>query len=168
MRYLIHGFAAFLLSSIAPFASAQGFSLAPLPYAHDALAPVIDEQTMRIHHGRHHQAYVDNLNKAVAASPALAGLTLEALLAEVSKAGDAVRNNGGGHWNHTFFWNSLKPGGGGAPTGAVAKGIDAAFGSLDNFKKEFANAAMTRLERSGWQLEWLARASPEALPALAA
>jgi Fe-Mn family superoxide dismutase len=153
MRYLIHGFAAFLLSSIAPFASAQGFSLAPLPYAHDALAPVIDEQTMRIHHGRHHQAYVDNLNKAVAASPALAGLTLEALLAEVSKAGDAVRNNGGGHWNHTFFWQSMtRPGQGGSPSPDLLAAINRDFGSLDQFKAAFRAAGLARFG-SGWA--WL-------------
>jgi len=153
MRYLIHGFAAFLLSSIAPFASAQGFSLAPLPYAHDALAPVIDEQTMRIHHGRHHQAYVDNLNKAVVASPALAGLTLEALLAEVSKAGDAVRNNGGGHWNHTFFWQSMtRPGQGGSPSPDLLAAINRDFGSLDQFKAAFRAAGLARFG-SGWA--WL-------------
>ena len=153
MRYLIHGVAAFLLSSIAPFASAQDFSLAPLPYAHDALAPVIDEQTMRIHHGRHHQAYVDNLNKAVAASPALAGLTLEALLAEVSKAGDAVRNNGGGHWNHTFFWQSMtRPGQGGSPSPDLLAAINRDFGSLDQFKAAFRAAGLARFG-SGWA--WL-------------
>jgi Fe-Mn family superoxide dismutase len=153
MRYLIHGFAAFLLSSIAPFASAQGFSLAPLPYAHDALAPVIDEQTMRIHHGRHHQAYVDNLNKAVVASPALAGLSLEALLAEVSKAGDAVRNNGGGHWNHTFFWQSMtRPGQGGSPSPDLLAAINRDFGSLDQFKAAFRAAGLARFG-SGWA--WL-------------
>jgi Fe-Mn family superoxide dismutase len=153
MRYLIHGFAAFLLSSIAPFASAQGFSSAPLPYAHDALAPVIDEQTMRIHHGRHHQAYVDNLNKAVTASPALAGLTLEALLAEVSKAGDAVRNNGGGHWNHTFFWQSMtRPGQGGSPSPDLLAAINRDFGSLDQFKAAFRAAGLARFG-SGWA--WL-------------
>jgi Fe-Mn family superoxide dismutase len=153
MRYLMHGFAAFLLSSIAPFASAQGFSLAPLPYAHDALAPVIDEQTMRIHHGRHHQAYVDNLNKAVVASPALAGLTLEALLAEASKAGDAVRNNGGGHWNHTFFWQSMtRPGQGGSPSPDLLAAINRDFGSLDQFKAAFRAAGLARFG-SGWA--WL-------------
>jgi Fe-Mn family superoxide dismutase len=153
MRYLMYGFAAFLLSSIAPFASAQGFSLAPLPYAHDALAPVIDEQTMRIHHGRHHQAYVDNLNKAVVGSPALAGLTLEALLAEASKAGDAVRNNGGGHWNHTFFWQSMtRPGQGGSPSPDLLAAINRDFGSLDQFKAAFRAAGLARFG-SGWA--WL-------------
>lgn len=153
MRYLMHGFAALLLSVIAPPASAQSFSLAPLPYAHDALAPVIDEQTMRIHHGRHHQAYVDNLNKAVAASPALAGLSLEALLAEVSKAGDAVRNNGGGHWNHTFFWQSMtRPGQGGSPSPDLLAAINRDFGSLDQFKAAFRAAGLTRFG-SGWA--WL-------------
>jgi len=93
------------LALVSPWAQGQSFSLAPLPYAYDALAPVIDEQTMRIHHGRHHQTYVDNLNKAVTATPALAGLSIEALMTQISKTGEAVRNNGGGHWNHIFSGN---------------------------------------------------------------
>lgn len=153
MRYVMHGFAALWLSLISPLASAQNFSLAPLPYAYDALAPVIDEQTMRIHHGRHHQAYVDNLNKAVAASPALAGLSLEALLTEVSKAGDAVRNNGGGHWNHTFFWQSMtRPGQGGSPAPDLLAAINRDFGSIDQFKAAFRAAGLARFG-SGWA--WL-------------
>ena len=127
--------------------------LPPLPYAQDALAPVISAETLSFHYGKHHKAYVDNLNKLVAGSE-LSELPLEAVIKAVAgkpeKAG--VFNNAAQIWNHTFFWNSLKPGGGGAPTGAVAKGIDAAFGSLDNFKKEFANAAMTQFG-SGWA--WL-------------
>ena len=134
-------------------AAAQGFSLAPLPYAHDALAPVIDERTMQIHHGKHHQAYVDNLNRAIAASPALAGQSLEALLAQVSKAGDAVRNNGGGHWNHTFFWESMtRPGQGGAPSPALLAAINRDFGSLEQFKAAFRAAGLGRFG-SGWS--WL-------------
>lgn len=136
-----------------PTAQAQNFSLAPLPYPHDALAPVIDERTMQIHHGKHHQAYVDNLNRAIAASPALAGQSLEALLAQISKAGDAVRNNGGGHWNHTFFWESMtRPGQGGAPSAALLAAINRDFGSLDQFKTAFRAAGLGRFG-SGWS--WL-------------
>ena len=136
-----------------PTAQAQNFSLAPLPYPHVALAPVIDERTMQIHHGKHHQAYVDNLNRAIAASPALAGQSLEALLAQVSKAGDAVRNNGGGHWNHTFFWESMtRPGQGGAPSAALLAAINRDFGSLDQFKTAFRAAGLGRFG-SGWS--WL-------------
>jgi len=127
--------------------------LPPLPYAQDALAPVISAETLSFHYGKHHKAYVDNLNKLVAGTE-LSELPLEAVIKAVAgkpeKAG--VFNNAAQIWNHTFCWNSLKPGGGGAPTGAVAKGIDAAFGNLDNFKKEFANAAMTQFG-SGWA--WL-------------
>lgn len=144
---------ALFVTIAAPLASAQSFSLAPLPYSHDALAPVIDEQTMRIHHGRHHQAYVDNLNKAVAAAPALTGLSLEALMAQVSKAGDAVRNNGGGHWNHTFFWQSMtRPGQGGSPSPELLAAINRDFGSLDQFKAAFRAAGLGRFG-SGWA--WL-------------
>ena len=153
MRTLTHTFTALLLTIMAPLAAAQGFSLAPLPYPHDALAPVIDEQTMRIHHGRHHQAYVDNLNKAVAASSALAGLSLEALMAQISKTGDAVRNNGGGHWNHTFFWQSMtRPGQGGSPSPELLAAINRDFGSLDQFKAAFKAAGLGRFG-SGWA--WL-------------
>ena len=142
-----------LLTLVSPWAQGQSFSLAPLPYPHDALAPVIDEQTMRIHHGRHHQAYVDNLHKAVAAAPALAGLSLEALMAQISKTGDAVRNNGGGHWNHTFFWQSMtRPGQGGSPSPALLAAINRDFGSLDQFKTAFKTAGLGRFG-SGWA--WL-------------
>ena len=153
MRTLTHALTALLLTILAPLAAAQGFSLAPLPYSYDALAPAIDEQTMRIHHGRHHQAYVDNLNKAVAAAPALAGLSLEALMAQISKAGDAVRNNGGGHWNHTFFWQSMtRPGQGGSPSPELLAAINRDFGSLDQFKAAFKAAGLGRFG-SGWA--WL-------------
>ena len=127
--------------------------LPPLPFAQDALAPVISAETLSFHYGKHHKAYVDNLNKLVAGTD-LSETPLETLIKAVAGKPDkaGVFNNAAQVWNHTFFWNSLKPGGGGAPTGAVAKGIDASFGSYDNFKKEFANAAMTQFG-SGWA--WL-------------
>jgi Fe-Mn family superoxide dismutase len=127
------------------------FTLTPLPYAHDALEPHIDTQTMQIHHGKHHQAYVDNLNKAIAGTEH-EGKTLEALVADAGKISVAVRNNGGGHWNHHFFWESLAPGTSGSPKGSLAAAIDTAFGSFDAFKEKFANAGMTRFG-SGWA--WL-------------
>jgi Fe-Mn family superoxide dismutase len=127
------------------------FTLPALPYAHDALEPHIDTLTMQIHHGKHHQAYVDNLNKAIAGTPH-EGKTIEQLVAEAGSISPAVRNNGGGHWNHSFFWESLAPNGGGAPTGALADAITAAFGSFDAFKEKFAAAGMTRFG-SGWA--WL-------------
>jgi Fe-Mn family superoxide dismutase len=134
-------------------AVAPAFSLAPLPYPHDALEPVIDARTMQIHHGRHHQAYVDNLNRAMAADAALRGLSLEALMARMSKLSDAVRNNGGGHWNHDFFWRSMsRPGRGGAPSSALLAAIDRDFGSLDKFKAAFRAAGLGRFG-SGWS--WL-------------
>ena len=128
--------------------------LPPLPYAQDALAPVISAETLSFHYGKHHKAYVDNLNKLVAGTE-LADTPLEKVIAATAGKPDkaGMFNNAAQIWNHTFFWNSLKPNGGGAPTGAVAKGIEAAFGSFDNFKKEFANAAMTQFG-SGWA--WLA------------
>jgi Fe-Mn family superoxide dismutase len=127
------------------------FTLAPLPYAHDALEPHIDTQTMQIHHGKHHQAYVDNLNKAIAGTEH-ENKTLEELVATAGKISAAVRNNGGGHWNHTFFWESLAPNAGGTPSGELAEAINKAFGSFDAFKEKFANAGMTRFG-SGWA--WL-------------
>ena len=127
------------------------FTLSPLPYEHSALEPHIDTLTMQIHHGKHHQAYVDNLNKAIAGTPN-EGKSLEELVANAGSISPAVRNNGGGHWNHTFFWESLAPNAGGQPTRALAAAIDAAFGSFDAFKEKFANAGMTRFG-SGWA--WL-------------
>jgi Fe-Mn family superoxide dismutase len=127
------------------------FTLPALPFAHDALEPHIDTLTMQIHHGKHHQAYVDNLNKAIAGTPH-EGKTLEALVASAGSISPAVRNNGGGHWNHTFFWESLAPGAGGVPTGALGEAIDAAFGSYEAFKEKFSAAGMTRFG-SGWA--WL-------------
>ena len=129
----------------------MSFTLAPLPYAHDALEPHIDALTMQIHHGKHHQAYVDNLNKAIAGTEH-ESKTIEELVAHAGKISVAVRNNGGGHWNHTFFWESLAPNAGGTPSGELAEAINKAFGSFDAFKEKFANAGMTRFG-SGWA--WL-------------
>ena len=129
----------------------MAFELAPLPYAADALEPFIDRQTMEIHHGKHQQAYVTNLNNAVNGTE-LAGHSIDDLIKNAGKAPVAVRNNGGGHWNHTFFWSILKKNEGGKPTGALAQAIDGKFGSYDAFKEEFAKAATTRFG-SGWA--WL-------------
>ena len=129
----------------------MAFTLAPLPYAYEALEPHIDTLTMHIHHGKHHQAYVDNLNKAVAGTDN-ESKTLEELVKVAGTISPAVRNNGGGHWNHTFFWESLAPNAGGVPSGKLAEAIDAAFGSFDSFKEKFSTAGMTRFG-SGWA--WL-------------
>ncbi len=126
-------------------------ALAPLPYANDALEPYIDKLTMEIHHDRHHKAYVDNLNKAVAGTD-LEKLSIEQLLKDISKYPVAVRNNGGGHWNHSFFWQIMAPNAGGNPSGQVADAINATFGNFDKLKEEFAKAATTRFG-SGWA--WL-------------
>ena len=125
--------------------------LAPLPYANDALEPHIDKLTMEIHHDRHHKAYVDNLNKAIAGTE-LEKVALTDLLKDISKYPVAVRNNGGGHWNHTFFWQIMGPNAGGTPTGKLATAINSSFGSFAKFKEEFAKAATTRFG-SGWA--WL-------------
>lgn len=129
----------------------MSFTLAPLPYAFDALEPHIDATTMQIHHDKHHQAYVDNLNKAIAGTEN-EGKSLEELVKNAGSISPAVRNNGGGHWNHTFFWESMAANAGGAPTGALADAINEAFGSFDAFKEKFANAGITRFG-SGWA--WL-------------
>jgi len=129
----------------------MAFTLPALPYAHDALEPHIDTITMQIHHGKHHQAYVDNLNKAIAGGEN-ENKSLEDLVANAGKISPAVRNNGGGHWNHSFFWESLAPKAGGKPAGKLATMIEDAFGSFDAFKEKFANAGMTRFG-SGWA--WL-------------
>ena len=129
----------------------MAFTLPALPYAHEALEPHIDTLTMQIHHGKHHQAYVDNLNKAIAGTEN-ENKTIEELVANAGKISPAVRNNGGGHWNHTFFWESLAPNAGGAPSGALAEAINAAFGSFDEFKTKFSAAGVGRFG-SGWA--WL-------------
>ncbi|MBS1759556.1 MAG: superoxide dismutase [Bacteroidetes bacterium] len=129
----------------------MAFTLPALPYTHDALEPHIDTLTMQIHHGKHHQAYVDNLNKAIAGTEN-ENKSLEELVAHAGTISAAVRNNGGGHWNHSFFWESLSPNGGGAPSGKLADAINAAFGSFDEFKTKFAAAGAGRFG-SGWA--WL-------------
>ena len=131
----------------------MAFTLPPLPYAYDALEPAIDSETMTFHHDKHHQAYVDNLNKAVDADPALQGKSLEDLFASISTAPKAVRNNGGGHWNHALFWELLAPvGQGGEPSAERAAAIDRDLGGLDKFKDDF-NAAGAGQFGSGWA--WL-------------
>jgi Fe-Mn family superoxide dismutase len=129
----------------------MAFTLPALPYAHDALEPHIDSTTMQIHHGKHHQAYVDNLNKAVAGTPN-ENKSIEELVAVAGTISPAVRNNGGGHWNHSFFWEILAPNAGGAPTGKIADAINSTFGSFDAFKEKLNAAGATRFG-SGWA--WL-------------
>jgi Fe-Mn family superoxide dismutase len=134
----------------------MAFTLPALPYAYDALEPTLDAQTMEIHHSKHHQAYVTNLNNALAGTE-LEGKSLEEILQAVGTASPAVRNNGGGHWNHSFFWTLLQANNGGEgaePTGVVAEAITASFGSYEKFKEEFAKAATTRFG-SGWA--WLCK-----------
>ena len=128
----------------------MAFELPQLPYAYDALEPHVDARTMEIHHGKHHAGYTNNLNNAVAGTE-MEGKDIEALLRDHSDNG-AVRNNGGGFWNHTLFWNSMSPNGGGQPSGALGEAIDRDFGSFENFKDEFSKAAATRFG-SGWA--WL-------------
>jgi Fe-Mn family superoxide dismutase len=128
----------------------MAFELPALPYATDALEPNIDAKTMEIHHGKHHNGYVTNLNNAIAGTD-LEGKSLKELL-KVAGSNTAVRNNGGGHYNHSLFWKILSPDGGGAPTGDLATAIDAKFGSFDSFKETFNKAAATRFG-SGWA--WL-------------
>lgn len=126
------------------------FTLPNLPYAHNALEPHVDALTMEIHHGKHHQAYVNNLNAAIEGTP-MAGKSLEDLMKQHSDV-PAVRNNGGGHFNHSLFWTIMSPNGGGLPTGDLSADINATFGSFDAFKEAFAKAAATRFG-SGWA--WL-------------
>src|SRR5438477_6013601 len=124
----------------------MAFELPPLPYAFDALEPHIDAKTMEIHHDKHHATYVTNLNKALESAPDLASMSLEELIRNLDRVPEAqrtaVRNNGGGHYNHSLFWQIMGPGGGGAPSGDLGAAIDSAFGSFDAFKEKF-NAAGT-------------------------
>ncbi|MEJ7820866.1 MAG: superoxide dismutase, partial [Chitinophagaceae bacterium] len=129
----------------------MAFTVPALPYAYEALEPHIDKETMQIHHDKHHQAYVDNLNKAIAGTEN-ENKSIEELVKNAGSVSPAVRNNGGGHWNHSFFWESLAPNSGGSPDGKLANAIDEAFGSLDGFKEKFNNAGITRFG-SGWA--WL-------------
>ena len=128
-------------------------TLPTLPYAHDALEPTIDKATMEIHHGKHHNAYVTNLNKALESAPDLVNLSVEDLCKNLAKVPDAikgpVRNNGGGHWNHSMFWTWMGAGKGGAPSGKLGEAINATFGSFDKFKEEFEKAGVGRFG-SGW------------------
>jgi len=131
----------------------MAFTLAPLPYAYDALEPAIDKETMTFHHDKHHQAYVDNLNKFVDATPAAQGKSLEELLAVISTLPKPIRNNGGGHWNHALFWELLAPvGETGEPSAELAAAIDRDLGGMDKFKEDF-NAAGAGQFGSGWA--WL-------------
>ncbi|MEQ6167734.1 MULTISPECIES: superoxide dismutase [unclassified Ekhidna] len=130
----------------------MAFELPNLPYAHDALEPHIDAKTMEIHHGKHHAGYVSKLNAAIEGTE-MEGKSLDDLVKNHSDNG-AVRNNGGGHWNHSLFWETMSPNGGGEPTGALADAINSAYGSFDKFKEAFSNAAATRFG-SGWA--WLCK-----------
>lgn len=129
----------------------MAFELPQLPYAYDALEPHIDARTMEIHHGKHHAGYTNNLNNAIAGTD-LEGKSIEDILTKLDMNNGAVRNNGGGYYNHDLFWKVMSPNGGGNPTGAIAGAIDAAFGSYEAFKDEFSKAAATRFG-SGWA--WL-------------
>ena len=136
----------------------MAYSLPPLPYAFDALEPSIDAQTMQIHHGKHHQAYVNNLNAAIEKAPELADKSLEDLISNLTAVPEAVRgavrNNGGGHWNHSLFWTIMAPNAGGDPSGALAAAIDRAFSGFAKLKEQFNAAAAGRFG-SGWA--WLLR-----------
>ncbi|MEJ7617361.1 MAG: superoxide dismutase [Pyrinomonadaceae bacterium] len=136
----------------------MAFQLPPLPYDYDALSAAIDEQTMRLHHDKHHQTYVDKLNEALAKHPELESLGLEGLIRDLDKVPEdiraAVRNNGGGHLNHSMFWNLMSPDGGGDPTGQIADAIADAFGDFQSFKEKFSDAGVKRFG-SGWV--WLVR-----------
>ena len=138
----------------------MAFELPPLPYAYDALEPTIDEQTMHLHHDKHHQTYVNNLNAAIEKHPELGGKSAEELLKDLSGVPEdirmAVRNNGGGHVNHTMFWEIMAPGGSKEPTGALAQAITAKFGTLDALKQQF-NANGAARFGSGWT--WLVKNS---------
>jgi superoxide dismutase, Fe-Mn family len=139
-----------------PREGSVAYVVPPLPYAFDALEPYIDKMTMEIHHDKHHAAYVTNLNKALEGHADLQALSIEELVAQLNRVPEnirtAVRNNGGGHLNHSMFWKMMKKGGGGEPKGPIAEGIQAAFGSFADFKTKFAQGGITRFG-SGWS--WL-------------
>ncbi|MBB5708911.1 superoxide dismutase [Sphingomonas xinjiangensis] len=130
----------------------MAFELPPLPYAYDALEPTIDKETMTLHHDKHHAAYTNKLNEAVSEDASLEGKSIEQLLGQMSNAPAKLRNNGGGFWNHDFFWKTMGPNAGGAPTGALAEAIDAKFGSFDALKEQFNTAGANQFG-SGWA--WL-------------
>ena len=146
-----HAIMAFFLSwVIVPFAMANSFTLPALPYSVDALEPAIDKETMQIHHTKHHQAYVTNLNAQVQTYPELSSLSLEKIMATMSKYNPAVRNNGGGHYNHDLFWKLMAPvGKTGAPSTSLQKAIERDFGSVEKMKEAFEKAGATRFG-SGW------------------
>ncbi|MEP9401658.1 superoxide dismutase [Sphingomonas sp. VNH70] len=129
----------------------MAFTLPPLPYAYDALEPTIDKETMTLHHDKHHQAYTDKLNEAVSEDASLEGKSIEELLANIGSGSAKLRNNGGGYWNHNFFWESMK-GGGSQPSGALAAAIDEQFGELEALKEKFNTAGANQFG-SGWA--WL-------------
>jgi len=151
-----------VIAQNAPVASAARFTLPPLSYAFDALEPHIDARTMEIHHDKHHKAYVDNLNKAVAEIPDLGQKSVEDLLKDLDsvpeKVRTAVRNNGGGHYNHSLFWQMMKKDGGGEPKGELAKAIEESFGNFSDFKTKFSESAM-KVFGSGWA--WLVLTGPQ-------
>ena len=154
MNISMNGWIGMEVLGLAATASGQGapaLVFEPLPYAYDALEPYIDARTMEIHYSKHHQAYFNNLTKAVAGTE-LEGKSLESLFPKISQLPAVVRNNGGGHWNHAFFWKSMAPKAGGEPSGALRAAIDKDFGSFDEFKKQFEAAAVGRFG-SGWA--WL-------------
>ena len=154
-RFLLAGFTALCLLLGSALPAWAEFSLPPLPYAVDALEPAIDATTMTIHHDRHHGAYVANLNGQIQANPSLADLNLTDLQAKISQYPLAVRNNGGGHWNHSLFWTLLAPAGqGGSPSQDLIAAIDRDFGSIEAMRTQFEQAATTRFG-SGWA--WLIR-----------
>jgi superoxide dismutase, Fe-Mn family len=136
----------------------MAYELPALPYAYDALAPTISKETMELHHDKHHAAYVTNVNNALKDQPNLANKSVEALISDLNSVPEnirtAVRNNGGGHANHTLFWEIMKPGGSNQPTGALAQAINSTFGGFDQFKQQFGQAATTRFG-SGWA--WLTK-----------
>lgn len=153
MRMVHYGLACVALAVALPtFAGDKTapFSLPELPYSTDALEPAINAETMELHHGKHHQGYVDKLNDAVEGDSGLQDMTLKAMLSDVSEHPEAVRNNGGGHWNHSFFWKVMAPAGdGGKPSPALKSAIEEAFGSMEAFKNEFQQAGTSQFG-SGW------------------